>query len=78
MSMAETVTRDDKINWLLRPLRWAQGLCSCTAITAFGLWHDGKVNTPYLMESLILAMIVASALMIWGLARVAKVAKGRV
>jgi hypothetical protein len=77
MSMAETVTRDDKLKWLLRPLSWAQSLCSCTAIVAASMWYDGKLDTPFVMEGLILAMAIASGLMIWGIARVSNAAKGR-
>lgn len=75
MSMAETMTREDKEKWLLRPLQWAWQTCIAAVIFIALIGHDGKADAQSLLVIASAALAVVTCLLLWGIMRITAVVK---
>ena len=81
MSMAETMTREDKENWLLRPLNWALRITVSMAVFVVTVWSGGelsKLGATFLLSVSVATLFVVGVLLLWGVRRINFVTGGRV
>ena len=77
MAIAAHETRDEKLNWLLRPFDWALRVC----LSVLGLCALAGINRDISTETVasvtVVTLAVVVALLVWGVSRVTDAARGR-
>jgi hypothetical protein len=78
MSVEALDTREDKIKWITRPFCWAYDLAWFLCLCGIAPWYFGDVMPySYLCAILFAGLATIAGLLLWGIARVTNVARGR-
>ena len=66
----EASSREDKVNYLLRPLYWALRIEGYTLIFTLFFWAEGKVSQDFLFLHLLGGSLICFGFLSWGAKRV--------
>jgi hypothetical protein len=77
MSIAAHETREEKGKWLVRPVNWASNVVFFSFVFGAIYYWFGLLEDQTLIISLVVAMGIASVLLIWAYARITNAARGR-
>jgi hypothetical protein len=77
MSVSAVETREEKLNWLLRPLNWASTVCFYGAAMSGLMWFDGNVSTETIAIVATTALFVTLGLLLWSAVRTTRAARGQ-
>jgi hypothetical protein len=69
MSIAAHATRDDKLNWLIRPVAWASNVAFFSAVFGAVYWYFGLWSLNWIVPALCACLGVTAGLLIWAVAR---------
>lgn len=73
--------RDEKMEWFLRPLKWAYQCATCGSIFAGLIWFNADVDASISVWIALAALLGTAGLIAWGIRRVhsvvQQVARGR-
>lgn len=77
MSIAANATKEDKIEWLLKPINWAYSMSFFAAIFGtvycfYGIYDDAKV-VAYLLAA---TLAVNVGLLLWAISRIREATSG--
>lgn len=76
-SAAVIHSREEKLQWLVRPLVWAYYACMIGIIFAALMWLDGKIEPEIVSVIALTSLAVAAALLLWGTRRVLQAGRSR-
>lgn len=77
MSISSTTTFEEKEKWLLRPVSIAGSIAWFAGIFGFAYYYFGLLNHETIILLLVAALAVNAGLLIWGVARIARAARGQ-
>lgn len=72
MSIAGYETREERIEWLLRPTEWAYSLSFFAAVFGFFFWYFALVPTEITCVMLILVAAANMVLALWSVSRLGR------
>lgn len=78
MSRAVFATRQEKEQFLLRPLSLASSVAFFSFVFGIVFWLEGEISGHVLAGGLVVAMGITSALLFWAMKRVTDAARGRI
>lgn len=77
MSVSAIEMREAKIEWLLRPLKWAGHICWFGAIMVLFMWFDRSITAETIAIVATAALFVTFGLIFWSSIRIARAARGQ-
>lgn len=76
MSISSATTFEEKEKWLLRPVAIAGSIAWFAGIFGFVYYYFGLLHHEAIILLLVAAFAVNAGLLIWGVARITKAARG--
>lgn len=77
MTVAADSSRQEKVNWLTRPLFWAWRCCFVLLVCPGFVWWQGQIDDRTAITWALAGLSVVLVLLTWGIRRVTFTAHGR-
>lgn len=77
MAVTTQDKRDEKLEWLTRPIDWAYTVSACVGGVCILGWYNGDLSTQSMLYLAVPALFISAGLSYWAMWRIRRVANRR-